>query len=833
MAIYDLGTASLAANGEVTGIGTTWKAPLTLIRVGATIVFKTEPVQIYTISEIISDTQINVYNPNSETVPAGTGYAILAHDGITVQGLAQDVAETLRYYQSSETEVADAVDAFNNFDSADFESKVTQVNTQYGDVVTIAEQVNTKYGDIVTIAEQVSSDASSSQINATNASSSADRAEAAANSVSGTLTLSFSDGGTVESKRQQVLYINGNEVKSYVWTGSLPKTFPVGSTPETSGGVGLGAWVIVGDASLRSDLAKTNGAGLIGGLSKPITFWGAVGDGVTNNTSAFNSAEDSQFNDIYIPEGNFKVDNITFNKRYWGPGIVVIDHKSDFTGVGINDMTVSGIYNGQQDLNAIVRIKEASNPDKLEFSTDNGVTWHGTIDVYNPIDDSVSPQPIVILAGGVDFFVSGLKINFSSTTGHTANDSWSFLIPSNPSVINTGSGSIVKSGSVIFNVSGNNDTNTSAGKDSLGGGNVGANNTAYGWKCLYSNTTGYANTASGIQSMENNKTGKNNCAYGADSLRTNVSGSDNVAVGVFASGANTTGYGNTGLGNDANRYNETGFGNTAAGVQALYHNKAGNENTAFGEYALRGGSSSLPTGTSVQYSVAVGAKSCFNASGNNNTAIGYEALYAASGANNVGVGFDAGFKVTRGSFNIFLGALSGNVTGQAEYVDNCVLLGDNTKSTGSNAVAIGSGVTAAQNTIAIGNSYHTDIFQYGNLNPQLDNTFSIGSSSARYTQVYATNGTINTSDERLKTPLDFDLLDAEKRAAAEIKKHIGKFRWLDHVGSKVHFGVGAQAVERILTKNGLNSNDYAFLVKENGSYGINYGELAMFILMAI
>lgn len=105
MAIYDLGTASLAANGGVTGVGTTWKAPLTLIRVGATIIFKTSPLKIYTISEIISDTQINVYNPNSETVPSGTGYAILAHDGITVQGLAQDVAETLRYYQSKETSI--------------------------------------------------------------------------------------------------------------------------------------------------------------------------------------------------------------------------------------------------------------------------------------------------------------------------------------------------------------------------------------------------------------------------------------------------------------------------------------------------------------------------------------------------------------------------------------------------------------------------------------------------------------------------------------------------------------------------------------------------------
>jgi len=128
MAIYDLGTASLAANGEVTGVGTTWKAPLTLIRVGATIVFKTEPVQIYTISEIISDTKINVYNPNSETVPAGTGYAILAHDGITVQGLAQDVAETLRYYQSKETSIESLLQFIgqDTFDWPHFEQLANQ-----------------------------------------------------------------------------------------------------------------------------------------------------------------------------------------------------------------------------------------------------------------------------------------------------------------------------------------------------------------------------------------------------------------------------------------------------------------------------------------------------------------------------------------------------------------------------------------------------------------------------------------------------------------------------------------------------------------------------------
>ncbi len=142
MAIYDLGTASLAANGEVTGVGTTWKAPLTLIRVGATIIFKTSPLKIYTIYEIISDTQISVYNPNSETVPAGTGYAILAHDGITVQGLAQDVAETLRYYQSKETSIEGLLEFISQdtFDWPRFEKLANQSIT--GAAEALASQVS-------------------------------------------------------------------------------------------------------------------------------------------------------------------------------------------------------------------------------------------------------------------------------------------------------------------------------------------------------------------------------------------------------------------------------------------------------------------------------------------------------------------------------------------------------------------------------------------------------------------------------------------------------------------------------------------------------------------
>ena len=256
MAIYDTGTASLAANGQVTGVGTQWTMPLTLIRVGATLVFKTEPVQIYTISEITSDTSMAVYNPNGETVPAGTGYAILAHDGISVQGLAQDVAETLRYYQSRETEVADAVDAFNNFDSADFESKVNQVNAQHGDVVSIGAQVSS-------YASQVSADKDAAYASSVSSQNSANLAEAAANSVSGALVVSFESGGTIESPTQPAVYKSGDsEVQVYYWKGDLPKVVPSNSSPSSTGGIGQNSWSGVSDFELRTN----EGASLIKSL---------------------------------------------------------------------------------------------------------------------------------------------------------------------------------------------------------------------------------------------------------------------------------------------------------------------------------------------------------------------------------------------------------------------------------------------------------------------------------------------------------------------------------------------------------------------------------------
>lgn len=126
MAIYRAGQASMDAQGYITGYDTKWREQLTLIRPGATIVFLTQPLQIAVITEVINDTSIRAITTGGAVV-ARSNYAILLHDSITVDGLAQDVAETLRYYQSKETEIADALEFFREFDLEGLKDLVNQV----------------------------------------------------------------------------------------------------------------------------------------------------------------------------------------------------------------------------------------------------------------------------------------------------------------------------------------------------------------------------------------------------------------------------------------------------------------------------------------------------------------------------------------------------------------------------------------------------------------------------------------------------------------------------------------------------------------------------------
>jgi hypothetical protein len=126
MAIYRTGQASMDAQGYITGYDTKWREQLTLIRPGATIFFIDAPFQAAVISEVISDTQIRAITTGGAEI-GRSNYIILLHDSITVDGLAQDVAETLRYYQSKETQIEEAIEFFKNFDLKQLQDLANQV----------------------------------------------------------------------------------------------------------------------------------------------------------------------------------------------------------------------------------------------------------------------------------------------------------------------------------------------------------------------------------------------------------------------------------------------------------------------------------------------------------------------------------------------------------------------------------------------------------------------------------------------------------------------------------------------------------------------------------
>lgn len=178
MALYRDGKASLAANGTVTGTNTKWQSSLSLIRPGATIMFLSSPMQMAVVNKVVSDTEIKAITTNGAVVPS-SDYAILLSDSLTVDGLAQDVAETLRYYQSQETIIAEAIEFFKEFD---FEA-------------------------LKTLADQVKADAESSATNAAAAAASQEAAKTSESNSKASETAanaSKTDAQTAKNQTQEL-----------------------------------------------------------------------------------------------------------------------------------------------------------------------------------------------------------------------------------------------------------------------------------------------------------------------------------------------------------------------------------------------------------------------------------------------------------------------------------------------------------------------------------------------------------------------------------------------------------------------------------------------------
>jgi hypothetical protein len=130
---------------------------------------------------------------------------------------------------------------------------------------------------------------------------------------------------------------------------------------------------------------------------------------------------------------------------------------------------------------------------------------------------------------------------------------------------------------------------------------------------------------------------------------------------------------------------------------------------------------------------------------------------------------------------------------------------------------------------------------------QRDNAIDLGVDTARFDDIYATNGTIQTSDRNEKQDIEA-LSDAEQRVAVAAKGLLRKFRWIDSVEEKgdearIHFGIIAQDLQDAFTAEGLDAGRYAMFIsttwtdeetsEERTRMGVRYSELLAFIIAAI
>ena len=511
--------------------------------------------------------------------------------------------------------------------------------------------------------------------------------------------------------------------------------------------------------------------------------------------------------------------------------------------------------------------------DSLTSGGSNVAIGNGTLTANTSGNNNVGMGRRALISntsGGANVAI-GLDALYSNTTASN-----NTAVGYQAAYTNTTSGDIVAVGALaLYSNTGANNTavglralqdnttsehNSALGKLALRFNTTGANNTAVGSSALQSNTTassntavgyqaGYTNVAAGAQVFVGYKAGYATTNGGGSSTfvgyeagLSNTTGGNNTALGRGSFLDNTTGTNNVGLGYDALANNTTASSNTAVGYQALYLNTTGAENVAFGAYALDSvttGSGNAAIGYGSGNTITTGSKNTILGAYDGNQGgldirTSSNIIVLSDGDGNPRMHFDA-------SGNLYVATTNGNPTGNHVPGTLISALGQiNVHRDGGNPLRVGNSVDgnlteyykqgALVGSIGFvstgayiqGETDHSG-FRLGGSQivpfrngADTDNTTDLGASGTRFDDIFATNGTIQTSDRNEKQDIKA-LSDAEQRVAVACRGLLRKFRWKDAVAEKgedarIHFGIIAQDLQDAFAAEGLDAGRYAMFI---------------------
>jgi len=99
--------------------------------------------------------------------------------------------------------------------------------------------------------------------------------------------------------------------------------------------------------------------------------------------------------------------------------------------------------------------------------------------------------------------------------------------------------------------------------------------------------------------------------------------------------------------------------------------------------------------------------------------------------------------------------------------------------------------------------------------PSVDNVSNLGLGGFRWKEIFSANGTINTSDARVKTEVR-QLSDPEIAAAKDLAREVGAYKFIESVAQKgdaarTHIGMTVQRCIEIMEHHGLDPVAYGFI----------------------